>query len=94
MADSDDTDTDSWVIPSSCDARMAVALHERLRGDVATASAARPIRVDLTPGAPTAFALQLAAATAASLRQQAAFAGYGAAAAPLFDPDLSQKEPT
>lgn len=93
MAGSESLDTDSWVIDSACDARMAVALHERLCADIAAASAAWPVRLDLTPGAPTAFALQLVAATAASLRPRGAFAGYGAIAAPLFAPHPAPEDP-
>lgn len=93
MQDGERADGDSVVIDSGCDARAAVALHERLRATVALASDSRPLRLDLSAGTPTAFALQLLAATAASLRQRGAFAGYGDHAAPLLAPRPTQEEP-
>lgn len=68
-------------IAAGCDAAQAPAERARLAERVALAGAGAPLRVDLTPGTPTAFALQLAAATAATLRQRGAFAGYGPDAA-------------
>ncbi|MBD1206531.1 MAG: hypothetical protein O9292_09375 [Rhodobacteraceae bacterium] len=94
MEDGGTAGTDSVVIDSGCDARSAIALHERLRADIAAASDSRPLRLDLSDDRPTAFALQLLAATAASLRRKGAFAGYGDHAAPLLDPSPTQEDPT
>lgn len=80
-----DTATETLVIPGDCDAQAAVRLHADIAARCAGVRA--PLRVDLGPGDPTAFALQLAFAARRSLQARDAFGGWGPAAATALSTD-------
>jgi hypothetical protein len=77
---------DVFRVPSDCDPVDVKDILSLLRQQVATASPGKPLALELTDGRPTAIALQLVASAALSLSRKAAFAGYGATAAPILSP--------
>ena len=75
---------DIVVVPCDCDSAALPDLVAMLKARVLSATADHPLALDLTPGRPTALAVQLVASATRSLRHKAAFAGHGATAAPIF----------
>lgn len=72
---------DVFTINADCDLTSVDDLLGALKQQVGAATPDNPLALDLTPGRPTAVALQLAVSAARSLGQRAAFAGFGATAA-------------
>lgn len=77
------------IVVSATDVAAAAATRELLLAAVAAATPAAPATVEFDAPAPTAPALQLAAATRLSLAARGAFAGFG----PLAAAALAAPEP-